>query len=154
MKLNAWLFGLLYAALIIAFKVSLFQSHAMFTKIGLLSNIIMYLGISLFIALAIYFAKKQAEIGEFGLKLGVKTGLMVTAVFCIVYSIFNYFFFKYALIDMYLENYKAAILKEGKTIEEAKAQFSTFFKVTSEVFGIIGFGGLGSVLLAMLFGRK
>jgi hypothetical protein len=145
MKLSAWLFGLLYAAIIIAFKVSLFQSHAMFTKIGLLSNIIMYLGISLFIALAIYFAKKQAEIGEFGLKLGVKTGLMVTAVFCIVYSIFNYFFFKYALID---------ILKEGKTIEEAKAQFSTFFKVTSEVFGIIGFGGLGSVLLAMLFGRK
>jgi hypothetical protein len=154
MKFSAWMFGVLYALLIIAFKVSLFQSNAMFLPLGRMSNIIMYLGISVFIALALFFAKKEANIGEFGLKQGVKSGLMVTAVFCIIYSIFNYFFFKYQLVDMFLEANKASIIKEGKTMDQARALFSPFFQVTAEVFGIIGFGGLGSVLMAMLFGRK
>jgi hypothetical protein len=154
MKFNAWFVGVIYAFVIIAFKVSLFQAGMMDTPIGRLSNIIMYLGLTPFIAIAVYLVKRKAEVGTFGLKDGVKTGLMVVAVFCIIYSIFNYFFFKYQLIDYYVQSKSAEILKEGLTLEQAKQQFSVFMKVTSEVFGIIGFGGLGAVLMAMLIGRK
>ncbi len=154
MKLNAWTIGVFYALVIILFKIYLFQNGLMEAPIGKLSNLIMYFGLIVFVGLAIFLAKRAADIGEFGLKAAVKTGLSVTAIFCVIYTIFNYFFFKFFLIDFYVNAYAKEILKEGKTLEEAKQQFSTFMKVTSELFGNIGFGGLGSVLMAMLFGRK
>ncbi len=154
MKLNAWTIGLFYAILIIFFKIYLFQYGLLASPIGRLSNIIMYLGIIVFAGLAIFLAKRNASVGDFGLKAAIKTGLSTTAIFCLVYSVFNYFFFRYYLIDFYINSFAKEILKEGKTLAAAKAQFSIFMKVTSEIFGIIGFGGLGSVLMSMLIGRK
>jgi hypothetical protein len=154
MKLKAWKVGVFYAVLIIVFKIVLLKLDLMLGPLGRLSNLIMYLGLFPMCLWAIYLHKSQAKINGFGLREGVKSGLTMVVVFAIIYSVFNYFFFKYELIDLFLKANEAAITKEGKTIDQARALFSPFHQVTGELFGNIGFGGLASVLMSLLIGRK
>jgi hypothetical protein len=147
MNKKALLSGLIYAALVIVFKLYIWLGGHTFSDFYFkYAHILSVLAIIPFVMLSIKLVRDQDSEGIISGKEAMRSALTVVAVSAIVLSIYNYFEFKFSIqayVDYYrsdkymtflLKDPKAKQLGYEKIIEFQISQLSPFKAATGKLF--------------------
>ncbi len=163
-------FGILFALVIIAFKLSIYLTGNQNTTLGKFSHLI---SLALFIPFSLAYVKwiRDSDFeGIIGGKVAIRENLKYVIISILILSIFNYFFYEYAiknvLIGMIREMDPQFIVDEGKkggkiiTLEQAKLMIasdeqgiSAFKDTTIKIMGMLFFGVLSSFVASAYLRR-
>jgi hypothetical protein len=172
MNKKALFYGLLYSAVVIAFKLYIVLSGNMFSKFGFYYSIItgVFLIIPFFF-LAIYQVREKDFDGSIASRDGLRIGLTVLAVGLIVTSIYNYVefnwkadeFVKYYNSAEYLDILKIQQVKNPdkikvedfpRIIKEQSESLSAFRATTGKIIPLLFIGLTGAFVASIIMKRE
>ena len=156
--------ALLYAALFIAIKLSVFFTHAQFISIGAYAPLI---ALTL-IVIPLYFGiknKRDQELNGFiSLREVMKTGFFISFISSLLISVFIFIYYQYIdreIVTHWIAEAQRLGVKENKSADEIKTAietltrfYSPFNQVTGVLTGVLGVGIVLSFILSSFLVRR